>query len=329
MKKIFLYDLDRQLLLFLLMSNLEKDDLIFIAIHKIHQNKLLKLPGKKIYLFTSENKIKILRTLDKFFKLKFCRNIIKKNSCKIFGTTSFKLGQMYFGDFKINLLEDGTADYLDKNIILKKSRFSFTNFIMKIILNFKIRKNKFENIEKIYLTTFLCKEIPTHLKNKNVEIINMKELWDKKSLKEKNIIKECFDFNDTILTTLNSNNKISILFTQPLSEDKILTEDEKIFLYRQIINKYPDETIIIKKHPREKTDYSKYFPELPLIKENYPTELLMLMDIKFYRAITLFSTAVFGFDKDIKIDFYGTEVNDKLLKKFGSCNNLMVRNAYI
>ena len=34
MKKIFLYDLDRQLLLFLLMSNLEKDDLIFIHLNQ-------------------------------------------------------------------------------------------------------------------------------------------------------------------------------------------------------------------------------------------------------------------------------------------------------
>lgn len=325
MKKIFLYDLDRQLLLFLLMSNLEKDDLTFVALAKQFKKRLDKLPGKKVYLFLF-SKNRIFSLIYRFLILKKYRYIFKKQKIEIYGDSDLALGKFCFGDFRINLLEDGTKNYMTNLETIKKQKFYLKE---RIFYDFKIRKNKFENIEKIYLTTFLCKEIPTHLKNKNVEIINMKELWDKKSLKEKNIIKECFDFNDTILTTLNSNNKISILFTQPLSEDKVLTEDEKIFLYRQIINKYPDETIIIKKHPREKTDYSKYFPELPLIKENYPTELLMLMDIKFYRAITLFSTAVFGFDKDIKIDFYGTEVNDKLLKKFGSCDNLMVRNAYI
>ena len=63
------------------------------------------------------------------------------------------------------------------------------------------------------------------------------------------------------------------------------------------------------------------------MKEKYPTELLGVMGIKLDRVVTLFSTAVFGFGKDVAIDFYGTEIDDKLFERFGSCDNIMVRNA--
>ena len=51
------------------------------------------------------------------------------------------------------------------------------------------------------------------------------------------------------------------------------------------------------------------------------------MGIKLERVVTLFSTAVFGFGKDVAIDFYGTEVDDKLFERFGSCDSIMIRNV--
>ena len=63
------------------------------------------------------------------------------------------------------------------------------------------------------------------------------------------------------------------------------------------------------------------------MKEKYPVELLSVMGIKLERVVTLFSPAVFGFGKDVAIDFYGTEVDDKLFERFGSCDSIMVRNA--
>ena len=42
------------------------------------------------------------------------------------------------------------------------------------------------------------------------------------------------------------------------------------------------------------------------------------MDSNFKKAITVFSTSVMNLNKDVQIDFYGSKINDKLLKKFGN-----------
>lgn len=62
--------------------------------------------------------------------------------------------------------------------------------------------------------------------------------------------------------------------------------------------------------------------------QSFPAELFNLLDIKFKKAITIFSTAALS-DKEIEIDFYGTEIHPKLMERFGSMENVMKRNAYL
>ena len=123
--------------------------------------------------------------------------------------------------------------------------------------------------------------------------------------------------------------KKEILFTQPLSEDRIMTENEKINLYTKIIKKYNQETLIIKTHPREKTNYRKIFPYILILDDIFPSEFFTLFNINFDRAITLFSTAVLNLKNVKEIDFYGTEVHEELLKTFGSLNNIYLRNSFL
>ena len=61
--------------------------------------------------------------------------------------------------------------------------------------------------------------------------------------------------------------------------------------------------------------------------QSFPAELFNLLDIKFEKAITIFSTAALT-DSKVKVDFYGTEIHPKLLKKFGSQDTIMKRNAF-
>ena len=61
----------------------------------------------------------------------------------------------------------------------------------------------------------------------------------------------------------------------------------------------------------------------------FPFEILNLLDVKFNKAITLFSTAALGLGKEVEVDFYGTEVHMNILERFGSCENIMKRNCFL
>lgn len=136
------------------------------------------------------------------------------------------------------------------------------------------------------------------------------------SLCKKNSVKSFFGLSKLPIIK----NKF-ILITQPLSEDCVLSEEEKINLYREIVLKFkkPTEKLLIKTHPRELTDYSDIFGECYLIKSEIPLELYQSVFDVDNTAITLFSTAIVNLNVKNKI-FLGTYNNKKLEKKFGVIN---------
>jgi len=73
-----------------------------------------------------------------------------------------------------------------------------------------------------------------------------------------------------ISNQLNSLSKNNILFTQPISD--IIGEEEKIKLYKEIISE--KNITAIKPHPRETTDYSKYF-SCVILDKFIPAEVLV------------------------------------------------------
>ncbi|WP_261787247.1 glycosyltransferase family 52 protein, partial [Fusobacterium necrophorum] len=85
-------------------------------------------------------------------------------------------------------------------------------------------------VEKVYLRGIL--PTPDCLQHK-VEYMDIYSLWKQKSMEEKKWILHFFDFQKKHLELLQS--KKTILFTQPLSEDGIMTEEEKIGIYRKIL----------------------------------------------------------------------------------------------
>ena len=87
--------------------------------------------------------------------------------------------------------------------------------------------------------------------------------------------------------------------------------------------------MIIKTHPKEKTNYREYFPEALILDNVFPSEFFILFDVKFDKAITLCSTAALNL-KDVKeIDFYGSEIHPKLLKAEGSYESIFKRNKFL
>lgn len=331
MKKIFLYDQDRALLIFFLLVNFLDDEVVYIT-YKKNIDKIKNLKGEKI-LF-DENDLTFKKRLKmginiKNFRRKYNSLLegIYENKVELYGIHYFELAQRIFYKEEIISIEEGTATYSEFPVTIKGKIKYFLINIFNEFLGLKERQD-FKNwkIKKIYLTTNLCKKVPNKYKN-NYKLINLKDLWNKKTEVEKSYILNFFNFNNEILKKFSKN--VVILLTQPLSEDKIILEERKIEIYSKILNNYLKESILIKPHPREITDYKKYFPSYYIMEEKYPIEILNLVGINVKKVVTLFSGAVFNFGENVEIDFYGTEVDKNIYKRFGNCDNLMKRNSFL
>ncbi|MGL5231371.1 MAG: glycosyltransferase family 52 [Cetobacterium sp.] len=297
--------------------------LIYFLITDVNQE--YRILSKKKIIQSDKNILVKLRKnlLWRLFGNLVIDTILKKlgeKKINLYGNDHTLIGNIFLNYGNFILLEDGTENYSLKNFKKEKK--------IKSLLRKKLKINKSygidDRVKKIYLTGLA--PVPKEIAHK-VEIINLKELWSKKSLEEQNEILDIFSFDLNIKETIKDRD--IILFTQPLSEDRVITEQEKINIYSKIIKKYPQDRLIIKTHPREKTNYKEIFKDNLVLDNPFPFEILNLLDAKFNKAVTLFSTAALGLGEGVEVDFYGTEVNDKILARFGSCDNIMKRNSYL
>jgi len=89
--------------------------------------------------------------------------------------------------------------------------------------------------------------------------------------------------------------KSVLLLTQPLYVDGLVkTQHEQIEIYRRLCseNISDGESLIIKPHPRDNTDYSSDFPETIIFEKNMPLEILTYMvSGEFSRVVSLSSSS--------------------------------------
>lgn len=305
----------RMLLIFLLLTSNKIENIFFIFDNSVKNNSIEIKIKNKIFMKKNKDLIKIIfskiENLYIFTKIK--KNIKFNSKIKVYGADHINGADFFLKRNSFYLIEDGNVNYSTKI-----STRSLKNIIFSIP-----KYGKYKNVKKIYLTGLA--PIPKEIENK-VEIINLQELWNKKTLDEQIEILEIFDFNEKIIQDIKK--REIIIFTQPLSEDGIVSKQEKIELYSKIILKYPKEKIVLKLHPRETTNYKEIFKGILVLEQSFPAEIFELLNIEFERAVTLFSTAAFGI-KVKYIDFYGTEVNSKLFEKMGNHDFVMKRNAFL
>lgn len=143
---------------------------------------------------------------------------------------------------------------------------------------------------------------------------SIKNLYNKLFLKEQQNLLSFFGIHK-----INKTSDVIIL-TQPISEDGFYSEREKIEIYREIIDsRFPSDKsrVVIKPHPRDKTNYGKYIPDVMLLPRSFPMEILNFTNIRFIKAITICSSAVYNFEYDISVDYIGTLRYPKLIKALG------------
>lgn len=307
------------LLIYLLAFTDQIDETCFFVSDGINKSIVDNLPFFHYYPTMQKNKhnsyflkkiTELLSMLKLNLKLKKIIKKYKKEDITVFGQDHITGGNFFVSRYTFNLIEDGLANYTE--VSNGEAIGIFYKIAYKI---FNIRKTfgLDDNVKSIYLTGLA--PIPKCIQSK-VHLIDLNEKWRNKTIDKKKKILEIFNFNPEILSKIQSFD--SLLLTQPLSEDGLMSEIEKVELYRELLSNIDQNNLVIKVHPREKTDYKMYFPNSYILSNPFPVELLHFTGIRFKKVITLFSTAANDYlDSENELIFAGTECHEALLKNFG------------
>lgn len=239
--------------------------------------------------------------------IRFHSDFIKNAEINLFmalGYTSAYFVDKYRDSF-IRMIEDGERTYATRLGVLK------------------ILKRK--RIYKTFIGEGLDEEI-VEIEVQNPERLNEKIRHKGSKLDLKKLSGEISDVESKQLLRIFSVDIIKVpnhkggtlLITQPLSEDSFISEEEKIELYKKILNEYTDgEKIFIKVHPREKTDYKNVFEvDYQIISKDFPIELLdLLPNIYFKKSITIWSSAVNNLNCIGEKIFLGMDYDKRLAHK--------------
>lgn len=199
----------------------------------------------------------------------------------------------------INLIEDGTMIYYPRKMVLKDYIY--------FLLGIPKRVGRDKRIKNIYVQT--PEKLPKDILKKG-KLLNLKEIETKMSFNDKNILFDIFSFNTSYLDNITG--KRCLILTQPLSEMNLVTENEKIQIYQDIINDYKNYDIFIKKHPRDKTNYPF---DCIYLNKNFPIELIKFLPNRtFSKIIAIESSAIFNLNEVSETINLGYQINKKLYK---------------
>ena len=240
------------------------------------------------------------------------------NSCQLFG-----LDFMWYliGHRDFTYLEDCPDVYtiwetghLYKEWLNYKQKPQLVKWMNRMVFGgvYKNYVGTSSNVKKLVVTAPVKR---VYLEGKRIEVVSLQKMWNESTEEKKQYILSIYDIGEEDIEWLKS--KPYILYTQPFSEDKIMSEKEKIDLYAHILSKYDVDKVIIKKHPRDRTDYERHIPSVGVFNKICPTQLLDIIGVRYKRAITVSSTSVLSIPYPVEIDYIGNEVHSKLLEAYG------------
>lgn len=144
---------------------------------------------------------------------------------------------------------------------------------------------------KVFLTGMM--PIPKTVADKAV-VVNIAEMWSRKTEAARARIARIFGVAPA--TRFPKAENALLLVTQPFSEDGHICERGKIELFKKIVAQMlkPGMRLVVKPHPREKTDYRSVFPEATFFEASVPVELMgcLGLDCSNLTVVTISSGAV-------------------------------------
>lgn len=309
-KRVGLFGSDYALLIYLLYSTKEEiDDTFFVFNQGIPEKvreyfcrqsyDLAKLPGKKGLLREAAD---ILNHLTYRFRWPFMKN------AEFWGMPI--VGVEFLGSRKIHQIEEG-GEHLG---------LSANNPRKWLWLRRLLHGEWFENytldspqIASIVLTHPLLKH-KTHKNCKQI-IIDLAERW-RNNVYGRQILLDSHGITKELLQQLSDCKYL--LLTQTFTEDGVLPLEREIELYRQLLGDVNLNELLIKPHPREYINKASYFPGAKVFSVKCPMQLLAYCGFQPQKIYTINSTSLYSLPyKNIKMEFMGTECDDRLVKRFG------------
>ncbi|MCC8098526.1 MAG: glycosyltransferase family 52 [Clostridiales bacterium] len=166
---------------------------------------------------------------------------------------------------------------------------------------------KDEKLEGIYVQQpeIYSKEWKDKLKK-----LDVTSLLNKLKAESKKVIVNIFlsDLADTLKNQLVD---VGIIYTQPLSEDGFITEEEKIDYFTQMVNYYSKYgKPVLKLHPRDASTYN-VASTCTVLPAYFPSELLNLLNIHFKYAVGICTSAVPTTDAEYKLNINENFLTDR------------------
>lgn len=257
--------------------------------------------------------INLLAYYKQDFKLRRFLKLLRfdKNRDRVFGCDHICALFKYFRCCKdITVIEEGFSNYTNRRQLYDEYGIGTLRFLLLRLVMFQWNLLTYKpygydaSVKELWLTGL--RDIPEKL-IKKTKLINLEDLWNACN---QEIINKVFNFDKGIY-----DNK-SVIITQPLSEDGICSEERKIKIYSNLI-KRADYPVIIKKHPRDMTNYGNFFKEVIVDADDYPFELLVLNKVNFSQVLTVTSTAAFQCIGLCDVIVLGTLNYPDLQKKLG------------
>lgn len=283
---------------------------LFHHIYIMNDSKITAKTGQKLKkLFTYRSKI--LKYVAEEFK-KNGLGSYKKTYAEVFVFLDYSAISHYFmmKKYPINLIEDG----MDIYITYRENWRIYLNYLFRFPRRFALSKY-IKNVWVLYPEKLpkVLKDKAIHYNIKNYKK-NMDDLFIKKMI---NIyIPNEKDTIDKIVYEMRTK-KIFLLLTQSYSEFGHMTEEKKIDIYKKTIKKYAkqDHYIVIKAHPKERTNYNQVFPEYTILPGAIPMEILADFFPSIDIAISINSTAILNLNCKENIMING-EFNEEGWRKY-------------
>ena len=314
MKKIYIVSTPYHLLISIIKTILEKrvgiDEIIIYNFH-ISQDTIKRTSSifAKVYscsffdvlaeLIRLKIRISHIPFLSNSVKGKFSENFFQSKKIFIYNDDS------YFGCFfnvlKMNygLIEDGLNCFLydTSDLKLHSKLYDYLGFSWECF-----GRSQYTTSVEVNDVSKIC------INHLNVVEVPRKQLFECLRDEDIDTIANIFDYHPL---NIPHDKECSLLLTQPLSEDDVVSHQKKIEIYKYLVQKYALGTLYIKAHPREKEDYSKIFPNAVVIKNNKtPIEVFLLKEkLHFKRVISTFTTAmdaIFCADEKIQMGYEWT-----------------------
>lgn len=133
-------------------------------------------------------------------------------------------------------------------------------------------------------------------------VIDLQKAWQDSSEEKKEYILSVYDIAKEDLILMQQRNVI--ILTQPMCVDHVMSQDQQIAIYKQMIDKYGGENIIIKTHPRDLVDYKAFFQNVIIFNKAIPMQLLTILGVNFKKVLTVNSSAALSFGKDADIEWW-------------------------